>query len=421
MDRDTKNIGTNRINLSKVKTFESFKTPAYSIYYGSMAANYFAMNMLMVVRFLLIFRLSGSSGITGALALANAVPTLIMSLIGGTLADRMEKKYLLLIGRVGLALLALVIAILLSTGFLSSDRPGSWWILIISAVFEGGINGLLYPTNMSIIPEIVGKERVMNAIFLSSVGQNVFRLLGPALAGFLIDAVGFSADYYFMTGLYIIAVIFTIFLPRTSITITNKGNFVGDTVQGLRHLGRDTGMLLIMLFTLCHVVSGQPFNQLLPVFTDSILKISASKLGLLTSVSGVGALVFSLILASFPIRRRGLMLLLSGVVMGIPVIIFTYVHQWWVSLLMMAFIGLGQTMHGGFASTLVQTYADTNYRSRMQSFIMVGSSLAGFGTFGAGMLAEVVGVQTAIGGFAIFLTGITFIFIIFGNSLRKMD
>jgi hypothetical protein len=88
---------------------------------------------------------------------------------------------------------------------------------------------------------------------------------------------------------------------------------------------------------------------------------------------------------------------------------------------MMAVIGLGQTMHGGFASTLVQTYADPNYRARMQSFIMVGASLAGFGTFGAGMLAEAVGIQTALTGFAVFLTAITFVFIIFGTRLRKMD
>lgn len=421
MDKETEDIGNARTGLSKIRTFESFQTPAYSMYYGSMAANYFAMNMLVIVRFLLIFRLSGSPGITGALALANAIPTLIMALIGGTLADRMPKKILLIIGRAGLAILALVIAILLSTGYLSADRPGSWWILIITAVFEGGLNGIIWPTNMSIVPEIVSKERVMNAIFLSTMGQNVFKLLSPAIAGFLIDAVGFSADYYFMTGLYVIALIFTLFLPRVVVTTKNKGNLLEDTMQGLRHLGRDTGMLLIILFTLCHVVSGHPFNQLLPVFTDTILKISASKLGLLTSVSAVGALIFSLAFASFPMRRRGLLLLTSGIVMGIPVIIFTFVHQWWVSLLMMAFIGLGQTMHGGFASTLVQTYADPNYRSRMQSFIMVGSSLAGFGTFGAGMLAEIVGIQTAIGGFAVFLTVITFIFIIFGTRLRKMD
>lgn len=421
MDKQTENTGSARTGLSKIKTFESFQSPAYSMYYGSMAANFFAMNMLMIVRFLLIFRLSGSSGITGALALANTVPTLVMALIGGTLADRMPKKNLLIIGRTGLAVLALLVAVLLSTGYLSADRPGSWWILIITAVFEGALNGMIWPTNMSIIPEIVSKERVMNAIFLSTMGQNVFRLLGPAIAGFLIDAVGFSADYYFMTGLYLISLIFTLFLPRVVVTRTSKGTLLEDTMQGLRHLGRDTGMLLIMLFTLCHVISGHPFNQLLPVFTDTVLQISASKLGLLTSVSGAGALVFSLIFASFPMRRRGLLLLTSGIVMGIPVIMFLYIHQWWVSLLMMVFIGLGQTMHGGFASTLIQTYAEPNYRSRMQSFIMVGASLAGFGTFGAGMLAEAVGIQTALAGFAVFLTVITFIFMIFGTRLMKMD
>jgi hypothetical protein len=78
-------------------------------------------------------------------------------------------------------------------------------------------------------------------------------------------------------------------------------------------------------------------------------------------------------------------------------------------------------MHGGFSSILIQTYAEPSFRSRMQGYFMVGSSLAGFGTFGAGMLAEVVGVQAAVGGFAILLTAITVVFIIFGKSLRKME
>jgi MFS family permease len=411
----------NKNSLSRLKTFESFRTPAYRIYYGSMAANWFAMNMLQVVRFLLIFRLSGSAAVTGGLALANAIPTLLVCLIGGTLGDRMQKKYILLIGRVGLALLALSIALLLSAGYLSPEHPGSWWLLIISAVFEGGINGLIYPTTMSIIPEIVGRERLMNAIFLSSTGQNMCRLFGPALAGFLVDAYGFSADYYFMTGLYIIGACFTIFLPRTSISATHKDGVIGDTLQGLRHLGRDTAMLLIVLFAVCHVVSGQPFNQLLPVFTDSVLKVNASKLGLLISVSGIGAGLGSLILASLTIRRRGLLLLLSGIMMGMPVIIFTYFHQWYICLFMMPFIGLGQTMHGGFSSVLVQTYAEPNYRARMQSFLMVASSLSGFGTFLAGVLAENIGIQTSIGGFAIFLTLISIVFILFATRLRKMD
>jgi len=411
-----------RAGFGRLRTFESFQTPAYRVYYGAMAANWFAMNMLQMVRFLLIYRLSGSAAVTGGLALANTIPTLLVALIGGTLGDRMQKKYLLLVGRVGLALLALAIAVLLSTGYLSPARPGSWWILIVSAVFEGSINGLMYPTNMSIIPEIVGGGRLMNAIFLSSMGQNICKLAGPALAGFFVDAFGFSADYYFMTGLYVVGAVFTLFLPRTEIPPTTKprGSVMSDTLQGLKHLGSESIVLLIVLFTVCHVVAGQPFNQLLSVFTESILKVSASKLGLLTSLAGIGALIGSLVLASIRVRRRGLILLMSGVVMGVPVVIFTYFHQWTVALLMMPFIGLGQTMHQGFASTLVQTYAAPEYRARMQSFLMVASSLAGFGTFTAGLLATSIGVETAIGSFAIFLTLISIVFIVF-SKLRKLE
>ena len=115
------------------------------------------------------------------------------------------------------------------------------------------------------------------------------------------------------------------------------------------------------------------------------------------------------------------MLLISGIVMGVPVIIFAYLPQWYIALLMVPFIGLGQAMHGGFAATLVQTYAAPDYRARVQGFVHMAAGLAGFGTFFAGLLAQAVGVQTSIGGLAVFLTLISIVFMLFGTQLRKMD
>jgi MFS family permease len=408
-------------STTRVKTFESFAVPAYRVYYASMGATWFAMNILMVVRVLLVYRLSHSAAAAGGLALANAIPTVLVSVLGGSIGDRMEKKDVMLMGRIGLVLLALGVAICLGTGYVSPKNPGSWWVLIITAVFEGALIGLLWPINTSILPELVGLERVMNAIFISQTGMNIFRLIGPALAGYLIDEYSFAVVYYLVTALYALAVVFTIFLPRSGVTSTGAGNAFSDTVQGFSYLGRETAILLVIVFCVCHIISGQPFQQLLPVFTESVLKISASKMGLLMSVSGIGALLGSLVMASLNLRKRGTLLLLSGIVMGIPIMIFTYCHQWWVSLAMMPLIGLGPAMHGGLTSTLVQTYAEPNYRSRMQSFVAMSSGLAGFGTFTAGVLAEAIGIQTSIAMMALFLTLMSALLMVVAPKLRTME
>ena len=327
----------------------------------------------------------------------------------------------MLIGRVGLVAITLGIAILLSTGYLSPQHPGSWWFLIISAVFEGAIFGLMWPVNTSILPELVGVKRVMNAIFLSTTGMNVFRLIGPALAGYLVDAYSFAVVYYLITALYASSVVFTFFLPYTGVASTGSGGPLSDTIKGFSYLGREQVMLLIVVFAVCHIVSGQPFQQLFPVYTESVLKISASKMGLLTGLSGIGAMVGSLAMASFALRKRGTILLLSGVVMGIPILAVTSSHHWWIAVVAMPFVGIGLAMHAGLTSTLLQTYAEPDYRSRMQGFFAMANGLAGFGTFMTGILAEAIGIRPAISLSAVFLTLASVVLLAFGRQLRNLE
>jgi MFS family permease len=259
---DSRTSGS-RISASRANTFASFLIPAFRTYYISMVGNWFAMSMQMLVRSLLIYRLTGSATMVGIISIANAVPTIVISLLGGAIADRTQKKYILLWCRAVSAVTTLIIAMTLVTRYLSPEHYGSYWVLIVASVFDGAVNGFLMPTNTSIIPEIVGTERVMNGISLSQMGQNIFRLAGPAVAGFLIDKYDFASVYFLMSGMYIFSTICTAFLPRTSTKIVRGGNAIKDTVEGLKYLRRDTILLLVVIFGICHVVSGQPFNYCL--------------------------------------------------------------------------------------------------------------------------------------------------------------
>ena len=415
--------GTNerRFTASRVNTFASFRIPAFRTYYISMIGNWFAMSMQMLIRSLLIYRLTDSATMVGIISLANAVPTILISLLGGAIADRIQNKYILLYCRGISALITLGVAITLTTGYLSREHYGSYWILIVASICDGAVNGFLTPTNTSIIPEIVGSKYVMNGISLSQMGQNIFRLIGPMVAGFLIDQYDFAHVYFLMAALNTIAAIITIFLPRTSTKIVRGGNALKDTVAGLKYLGSDTIILLVVIFGICHVVAGQPFHQLLPVFTESILKVSASKLSILSAISAAGALVASIAIASLPNKKKGLIMLLSGVVMSVPIVLFCIFPQWHLAIFMMPFIGFGPTMHGTMASTIVQTYADPNYRSRMQSFITMSMALATFGTFLAGILSDIFGIQWAVGSMALFLALVSFGFLAFVPKLRKLE
>lgn len=371
--------------------------------------------MQMIARSLLVYRLTGSAAILGLMFLANALPMLFLSLFGGVIADRVQKKYVLLMGQAGSAIVSLGIALALSFDYLSLE------MLVVASIFQGTIMGLMMPARQSMVPEIVGEEQLMNALALNNLGMNIFRLLSPALAGFLIDIIGFDAIYYLLTGLYIMSSIFISFIPSTSKITIRGGNALSDIKDGLQYLRRETIILLVLAFTLLVILFTMPYVIMMPIFADDILKVGATGMGVLLSVSGIGALITSLVLASLPNKKRGVMMLLGGLLMGLAVAGFAFSSSWYLSIILIAFVGIGQAVHMTLGSTLIQYYVTPEYRGRVMSILMMNFGLTSLGTFFAGVLAESIGVQWAVGGLALILVIIAFLALAFVPQIRKLD
>jgi len=313
------------------------------------------------------------------------------------------------------------VAFTLSTNYLSAERAGSWWILIVAAIVQGTIMGLMMPSRQAIIAEIVSAEQLMNAVALNALGMNLLRFFMPALAGFLIDFYGFDFVYYTMAGMYLMAVIFIAFMP-TARTINMRGHSaLTDIKDGLRYVLHEPTILLILSFTLVIVVLSRPYQFLLPVFTEDILKVGATEMGVLLSVSGIGAMIGSILLASLPNRKRGIMLLSSSLLLGSILTIFAFSQSWHLSLILIIFVGFGDTGRMTLANTLLQYYVDDEYRGRVMSILMMEFGIMSIGTFLAGLLAEVIGVQWSVGGLAIGLTFISIIVLFATRRLRQLE
>lgn len=409
------------ISLRNLRTFSSFKNPVYRLYYGGMLGQMVGMNMQMMARSLLIYRLTNSALILGAMSLAFAIPMVSLSLFGGVIADRVQKKYVLLFGQAASAIVSVGVGLTLTLGYLSVENTGSWWILAVSSLLQGTIMALMMPSRQAILPEIVGEEQLMNAVSLSSMGMNVLRLFAPLIAGFLIDAIGFDSVYYTTAGAYILSIIFVSFLPLTStITIRSSSAWV-NIKEGLNYIRGETTLLFILGFMLLSTVLAMPFMQLMPIFTEDILKVSASMLGILMGISGVGAITISLVLASLPNKKRGFMLLVAGIVLGLALVGFSFSTSLYLSMGMIAIVGLGQNGQMALSNTLIQYYVNPEYRGRVMSILLMQFGLMAFSTFLAGALAEAVGVQWALGGFAIGLVFMSILALSFLRRVRKLD
>jgi len=312
-------------------------------------------------------------------------------------------------------------ALALTLGYLGEDYPGSWWLLAVSAVLQGIIMGFMMPSRTAIIPELVGEEQVMNAISLNNMGMNTFRILGPALGGFLVASLGFGASYYTTTGVYIIGALFAVSIPHTRAITAPTTSTVSDIVEGVQYIRHRKTILLILAFSLLGMVFGMPYMFLMPMFTEDILKVGATGMGIVMMVAGVGAIIGSLTLASLPNRKRGLMLIIGSVIMGLALVGFSFSHWWAPSLFLIAFVGLGQTSGMTLANTLLQYYVEDEYRGRVMSILLTQFSLMSFSTFIAGVLSEIFGIQWSIGGLAMILILISLIALTSVPRITRLD
>ncbi|MFC1966439.1 MFS transporter [Chloroflexota bacterium] len=413
--------GRGGFSLRSLKTFSSLKNPVYRLYFGGMLGQQASMNMQIMARSLLIYRLTDSAAILGGTTLAFALPMLFLSLFGGAVADRVQKKYILQAGQVSSAIVSLSIALALTLGYLSVERSGSWWLLVFASILQGIIMGIMMPSRQAIIREIVSGEQVMNAVALNVLGMNTLRFLAPAVAGFLIDAFDFAAVYFATTGMYLMAVVFIAFMPLTGTITIRRHSALFDIKEGLKYIRHETTILLILLFTLSGVVFSLPYMQLMPIFADDILKVGATGMGVLLSLSGIGAMAGSIILASLPNRRRGAMMLISSLLLSMALIGFSFSHSWYLSLALIIFVGLGQAGRMTLGNTLLQYYVEDEYRGRVMSIYMMEFGMMSLGTFSAGLIAESIGVQWAVGGYAMVLALLCILALIFVPRLRRLD
>ena len=408
-------------SFNKIRTFSSLQNPTFRLYFFGMLGQFASMNMQMMSSSLLLYRLTDSAALLGVMSLVMAVPMLFLSLFGGAIADRIQKKKILIMGLTCSAVLSLSIAVALDTGYLSRENAGSWWIIMVITFLQGTIMGLMMPARQAIIPEIVSKEQVMNAVALNALGMNVLRLFSPALAGFLIDAFDFESVFYAMTLMNIYAVVFMFFIPPTGQTPARGGKLVADIREGFQYILREKIVLLVLFFNLIAVVFSMPYQQLLPVFIDDILKVSATEMGMLMSVSGGGAMVGSLILASLPNKKRGLIFLISCLISGVSLVLFSFSTSWFLSLAVIVFVGFGQTGRMTMSNTLLQTYVEGKYMGRVMSVFNMEWGLVSLGTFAAGLMAEAAGVQLVVGGFALVLTVLSILALFFVTRIRQLN
>lgn len=341
----------------------------------------------------LVLQITNSAFLLGLVNAVGNVPVLTLSLIGGVLADRLDRRLLLMIAQSVLMALTLVMALLTAIGAINVV----WLLVLVLAM--GIASALSSPAWQSFVSDLVPRVSLMNAIALNSAQFNVARVVGPALAGGLIALVGI-AGCFTLNGLSFIAVVAALALMRRPkvIRAAGQGAMWHSLAEGLRFAAGQAETRAILLLATVHTVFGMPFLMLMPVFAKDVYHGSAGDLGVLLAAMGVGAVGGALLTARLGTApRKGLIILALEVAFALSLMGFALIPARLPALVALAVVGFWMVGFFAVANTVLQVLSGDELRGRVMALWTIASwGVSPIGSLWAGALASSIGAQTTV-------------------------
>jgi MFS family permease len=378
------------------ETFRALRHRNYQLFFAGQLISLIGTWMDQVAESWLVYRLTGSALLLGTVAFASQIPVFLLAPIGGALADRADRRKILVATQTSMMLLTFVLA------WLTLSHRVQIWHIVTLAALTGIVNALDLPARQAFVVDMVSRADLVNAIALNSSMFNGARVIGPALAGIIVAAIG-EGWCFFGNGVSFIAVIVGLLLmrmerPRQSI----EGSPLENIVEGFRFVATTGPIRALMLLLSLVSFTAMPYAVLMPVFADQILHGGPKALGLLMGCSGVGALCGALALAMRKtVHGLGTWVAASCVGFGVALLLFSFSRVMWLSAAMLVPAGFCMMIQMASSNTLIQSMVPDRLRGRVMSvYAMTFMGMAPFGSLLAGSLAHKLGAPwtVAMGG-----------------------
>ena len=360
----------------------------------------------------LVYRLTGSAWLLGVVGFAGQIPTFLLAPLSGVLIDRWNRYRVLLATQVLAMVQSAVLAGLALGGVIRV------WEVVALNVLQGLIDAFDMPVRQSMVVRMVDdRDDLPNAIALNSSMVNGARLLGPAIAGVLIAAVG-EGWCFFVDAVSYGAVIVSVLLMRLDAQprAARSSHVLKDMAEGFRYVSGFAPIRALLVLLAVSGLAGRPFAVLLPVIAREVMHGGAGILGLLQATAGVGALAGALYLAArSSVLGLGRVIVVSAALFGLGLMAFSRAHVLWLALPLLLLAGAGMMTQTAASNTIIQTIVAEDKRGRVMSLLAM--SLFGtvpIGSLIAGALATRIGAENTI------LVGGAICFVSAGAFLRVL-
>jgi MFS family permease len=393
-----------------------FSVGAYRWLFISNMAFFLAMQSQALVRGFLAFRLTHSEFALGGVSFAVAVPMLLVSPLGGVLADRVDRRRLIMIAQAIVLVSESVVLALYVT-----DRL-VFWHLVAAGIVVGCVFPLMMPARQAIVANLVGRERLASAVAVNMTGMNTARVVGPALGGLLILGDDVRLAYIAAIVTYAAALLGMLKIDPAHPPAGARRSPWSSLVEGFVYLIDNRLVALLLLFGLLPMFLAMPFQQLLPAFAEKVWPVGSNGLGILSAMVGLGGVVGSLFVAWRGAGDRRLGIQLGSMFgFGALLIAFCWIPQFPVALAVVFLANALASVFGTLNSAAIQLLIPDSVRGRVSSFLMMSFSLPLLGVLPVSYVAREFGVREAVSGAALLATLLAGVFYLMSPTLRGAD
>jgi MFS family permease len=345
-----------------------------------------------------------------------AAPMLVLAPVAGVVADRFDRRTIIVLSQsIGLVLTGL------TTVLIITDAIAYWQLLVIS-LLSASTMVFNMPARQAMVPALVGPEKLMNAIALTSGSMNVCRIVAPAMAGMLVAPIGVGGGYVVTMAFTVLAVLLFFRVPSPGRAEATKRSFFGDMLDGVTFIKDNRLVLLLLVIGTVPMLLAMPHQNLLPVFAADVWDVGAVGLGLLQTLAGVGGLAGAADAANLSgARKPGRLLMASMVLFGVFITLFALSPGFGPALLVILladiFAMVGMTLN----NTLIQTIIPDSVRGRVMSLMMMTFGITPLGTLPAGWIAREYGVRVAVAGGGLLLVLFSIAIYLLSRTYRQLD
>jgi MFS family permease len=389
----------------------------YRLYWLGHFLSSISLSMDIVAQSWLVLRLTNSPFLLGANWLVHAIPSITLALLGGVIADRMDRRRILVVAQAGATALYFVLGTLVLAGV------AEFWHVLVMTFLAGGLRAFDRPGRLALLPQVVPRDELASAVAVSSFPWQFTRLIGPASAGMLIYLVDVGLTYYVCA---LIALVGSVLWPMIRLEAhapaKMEESFVQHITEGLNFVRRHEIYYIFIAMTFFNSVFGMSYMTLAPLFARDILHVGSQGYGFLQSSAGAGALV-GVILVSFlaGVPRKGRQIMAGAITFGLCLIGFAFSTSYLLSITLVFLIGVTSQTYITTITTVLQLELPEDLRGRVMGIYGLAWDLMPVGGVIVGTIAEYAGapMAVAVGGFLV--SGSAVLVVVRSPNIRNLN